>query len=466
MTVVRSKLIMKELKVSYSGIRGIVPDNLDENVAYCYGLAFGQLLRRRFESYPLVVMGMDTRQSGPSLKTAMMAGLEEYNCRLIDIGIIPTPTLDLMMRHHRADGGVIVTASHNPAQWNGFKFLIGPETIILDGPQIRELNEYYSKTDFLYNDKKPEDVVFANEEALRVHQYTILEHVDVPLIKSCNFKVAYDSGRGAGQIITNELLEILGCNVIDVNALRDSEPSPQNITELCDAVKKHNCNIGFAQDLDADRLAIVSEEGIPLGEEYTLALAIQHLLERFAHRQPVVVKNSSTSRMIGDLATMYDAPLIVTKVGEVNLSKELKKLTDERRIAFGGEGNGGVIYPPVNYGRDSLIGIALLLEFIAKKQKKISKLAKMLPQYFMIKKKIELEDRSLQKIFLRKFQDHYKDYPLSFLDGIKVTFRDGSWAQARASNTEPVVRLIAESYNKDKVQFLIDEIMEVIGNKG
>lgn len=447
---------MHQLKISYSGIRGIVGENLTEEVASIFGAAFIEFLHRRY-SNPLVIVGNDTRPSGVRLKRAFLAGLKSKECKVIEAGVVPTPTLQLSMFCFKARGAVMITASHNPMQWNGFKFFTGPDNMILDGPQMDELIKYYNKIHpRRFPEVRPGNFENRHSEALNFHIKRVLENVDVPLIRSARFRVALDSGKGAGEAITLRLLEELGCEIIDVKVKRDSEPIPANLKELCRVVKDGGCHIGFAQDLDADRLAIVSEKGEPVGEEYSLALSIRHLLEKTKDTNPVVVKNSSTSHIIDDIVKEWKAELMVVRVGEVNLSKAMKLMTKKSRIVFGGEGNGGVIYPPVGYGRDSLAGVALVLEYMAERKKKVSALVSEFPKYYMAKEKIECEERCRIEKFMEKIKEKLKDEDITEFDGIKVDFRDGSWIHVRSSNTEPVIRIIAESTDEEEAKDLVD----------
>jgi phosphomannomutase len=241
------------------------------------------------------------------------------------------------------------------------------------------------------------------------------------------------------------VLERLGCEVVAVEVERDSEPTAENLGVLCEEMRRHGCAVGFAQDLDADRLALVSEQGEAMGEECTLAFAVDHLLDRFRGAAAVVVRNSSTSRMIDDLCAARGAELREVKVGEVNLGQAMIEVAEQGRTVFGGEGNGGVIYPPVCYGRDSLIGIALMLEYAAARGLALSELRARLPQYHMVKAKLEgLAPERVQEA-LARVRHLFAGETMSDFDGLKVTFADGTWCQVRPSNTEPIVRLIIES---------------------
>ena len=451
------------MKISYSGVRGIVGESLTEEVAARLAQAFLGWTSERAPN-PLLVLGYDTRPSAPMLRKAVLQGLASITsgCRIVEIGVVPTPTVQVAMSQLKADAGLIITASHNPLQWNGFKFLTAPHNIVLDGKQINNLFERSQESGFAYDPDAPlAPVEDQHSSALGWHLTRVLRQIDPELIRARRFRVALDPVRGAGTEVTPMLLEELGCQVIMVEADRQPEPTPQSLGELCRKVKEEGCDIGLAQDLDADRLSAVSEAGEAIGEERTLALAVKHLLIRSQESHPVVVKNTSTSRMIDDLAESFGAELKETKVGEVNLSQALVDLVQAGRTAFGGEGNGGVIYPPVIYGRDSLIGMALILEYLATSEDTVSQLASELPHYHIIKDKIESADRARIDSYLDRIKEAFADQQVSEFDGIKVSFQDGGWCQARASNTEPIARIIAEGRTPEQARKSIDQLHDL-----
>lgn len=299
----------------------------------------------------------------------------------------------------------------------------------------------------------------AHDEALRTHADRVLAQVDVDLIGSKGLRVALDAARGAGGPVGREVLERLGCEVMALEVERDSEPTAENLAALCEETRRHECAVGLAQDLDADRLAVVSERGEFVGEEYTLALAVKHLLDRTAGQDRLVVKNSATSRMIDDLAEAAGAELTEVRVGEVNLSKAMIEAEARGRVAFGGEGNGGVIYPPVCHGRDSLIGMALMLELLAASGRSVSSLVAGLPRYTIRKAKVEGIDRAEMGMLLDSLKRKYAGEEMALADGLKVRFADRTWLQVRPSNTEPVVRLTAESPFPKRTHDLMGELL-------
>ncbi|MFH0801884.1 MAG: hypothetical protein V2A78_05795 [bacterium] len=457
-------LDMENLKISYSGIRGIYREGLDEEVARHFGEAFSRFCLRLSNS-PVLLLGKDTRPSGEALKHGLIEGLTTCDCILGDLGVVPSPTLAIYLAKANGDGGIMVTASHNPPEWNGFKFYSGAESIILDDAHTKELIRIYR--DVKKHPSPPatgpsQTIVNLNEAALRLHLHRVLSSCNAGLIGSEKLKVAIDSGQGAGTLLSLQLLEALGCEIVPVEVKRNSEPIPANLTALCREVLAHGCDVGFAQDLDADRLALVSEKGEAVGEEYTLTLAVRHLLEKFRSARPVVVKNSSSTHLIDHLVKTQGGELHEVKVGEVNLSRAFIELMKERRLAFGGEGNGGVIFPPVGYTRDSLSGIALILEALATRKRRLSELVSEMPRFTMLKEKIVMPERRKAEAFLKKClnlfqgQEHLK---VVRWDGIKVIYADDSWCQVRQSNTEPVVRIIAESQDPARAKEILDAVL-------
>jgi len=488
------------LRISYSGVRGVYGESLTPAVAARFGEAFAHLASRRFPA-PTVIIGRDTRPSGVELLPAIISGLTRLPCSLVDVGIVPSPTVQVAMAELGAQAAIIITASHNPARWNGFKFLIGPHNIVLDGEQTGQLFDLSRQASSPAATVTPPAAVDRHEEALGAHMQRVLKHVDGAAIQRRGFKIAIDSCLGAGEDVTLRLLQDLGCETVAVRAARDSEPIAANLGALCAAVTENGCDAGMAQDLDADRLALVTEEGRAIGEECTLAFAVDHLLNRSrgesplsraariprgaarrsrrcgdeaeprpaapergqaasgdAGASPVVVKNSSTSRMIDDLCAAHGAELRVAKVGEVNLSREMIDLVGQRRVVFGGEGNGGVIFPPVCYGRDSLIGIALVLEYAAASGRRLSALAARLPQYYIIKRKLEGLSGERVAEAMSRVRRLFAGEQMSEFDGLKVLFADGSWCQVRASNTEPILRIIAESSSPEAPERLYRQV--------
>lgn len=488
------------LTVSYSGIRGIIGESLTPEIARRFGAAFAHMVAER-SARPTLLLARDTRPSGADLLAEIIAGIGGEGWRLLDLGVVATPTLQFCLEHFEADGGVIVTASHNPAQWNGFKFFMGcgapppgvamatwprrGENTVLDQAQTaRILSLVTSGIEQVAGTPRIEP---AHDEAVQAHVARVLGQVDVEGIRARGFRVALDAGCGAGHDAARMLLERLGCTVVDVQADRDSEPLPENLGELRRAVTADACDLGFAQDLDADRLALVDETGTPAGEEFTLVLVVDYVLgtRAAAHRAAqagvpvslggtplggwrgdarpaVVVKNLSTTRAVDAVAARYGANLVETRVGEVNLSRALARACDEGSFAFGGEGNGGVIWPAVSFGRDSLVGIGLVLEALSRQDGPLSAHLRSLPRYHERKAKVESPGRDrLAPVFDRVVQA-FPNGRVDTMDGVRVCFDDGSWVGIRPSNTEPILRLVAESPAADWAASAMDALTRVV----
>lgn len=449
------------LIVSYSGIRGIFGVSLTADVAARYGAAFGKMVAARHarpDHAATILLGRDTRVSGPALLAGVMRGLASASCgtsaEIVDLGVVATPTLQHALGVFGADAALCITASHNPGEWNGMKLFLAPERVVLDGAQMRELRaladaitEVRATNELLARER--------HDEALRVHVERVCMHVDVARIRAAGFRVAVDSGGGAGEQITLQLLDALGCTAVPVHCARESEPLVEHLGELRRTVVEQRCHLGVAQDLDADRLALVDETGHAPGEELTLVLAVDHLLARV--EQPhrcVVVKNVSTSCALDDVVRRHGAHLVETAVGEVNLSRALAAERAAGHVAFGGEGNGGVIFPDLHLGRDSLTGIALVLERLATPaSRSLSAHLSQMPRYFAAKRKVSLAQApdALAQLLARveaAFAGGAAGVEVSRLDGLRLRFSDGSWIGVRPSNTEPVVRIVAESRSR------------------
>jgi phosphomannomutase len=403
-----------------------------------------------------LVVGRDTRASGPELQHALIEGLSDARVRIIDLDVAPTPTIQFALGAFAAEGAVAVTASHNPAQWNGFKFFLAPDRTVLDGAQTERL--------ILSLPASAPDVPSASpidnrqEQAAALHVARVLEQVNAESIRRRRFRVALDAARGAGERPAARLLEALGCTITRVDVERESEPLPEYLTALSDAVVHGRCAVGFAQDLDGDRLALTTETGIAPGEDYTLVLVVDHLLRRPHPSIPVVVKNVSTTRALDDVVTRAGAELVETRVGEVHLSRALKQRIEQGRVAFGGEGNGGVILPAVHLGRDSLVGMALVLEALAQRDEPLSERLHELPRYHSAKLKFPLsKEPALTASVERAFPGGLTDR----LDGLRLRFADGAWLALRRSNTEPIVRLVVESPDAQWVAGVVSMLQKV-----
>lgn len=445
---------MSQLMVSISGVRGIIGQGLTPEVALSFAQAFGS-----YCNGGKVVIGRDSRVSGPMIQNVVTAGLLATGCIVIEVGIAPTPTVQLATENLHAAGGIILTASHNPVMWNGLK-LLAPDGLFLDGEQgaqvlaLREQRSFALKT----WDGLGSASVYENAVADHLQKVLRLSFINLETIRKRKFKVVADCVHGAGGVIVPQLLEALGCETIFLNLEphgrfpRNPEPTPENLVQLGEAVRAHRADLGLAVDPDADRLALVSEKGSPLGEEYTLALAVDFMLRE---RKGKVAANVSTSMVLDDIAAKYGCAVERTRVGEINVAKRMREIN----AVIGGEGNGGVILPDVHLGRDAMVGITLVLQHLANFPGPLSELHLSLPQYVMCRRKVEVETQAQTAKLLERMKDKYSNEKLDTLDGVKI-LRPKSWVQVRASNTEPIIRIMSEAATMAEAEGLCEELMK------
>ena len=438
------------LMIGISGVRGIVGESLTPQLLIHLGEAFGTYL-----DSGRVVVGRDTRVSGEMVKHSVFAGLLATGCPIVDVGVCPTPSLTLMIEEIGAAGGIMISASHNPIQWNALKFFRADGGYLTD-LEARQLLDLYYQGEFRKARWHEIQDVSTDARAVEVHARRVLSVVDVEKIRKRAFRVALDCCNGAGSEVTLRVLNELGCRIESIHCEMDGlfphdpEPTFLNLGDLCRLVEKGDVDVGFAQDPDADRVAIVDETGRFIGEEYSLALAARHLL---AKRAGTVVANVSTSRAVDDVARAAGCRVERVPVGEVNVAERMRELDSP----VGGEGNGGVIDPRVHYGRDSLAGIALTLEFMAETGKSLSDLVNAIPRYHMVKTKVDCDRPRAQEI-LRRVREEYADAEINLSDGVRIDWPD-AWVHLRGSNTEPVLRVIAEAAGEPRARALADEFV-------
>lgn len=437
--------------VSVSGVRGVVGETLLPEEALRWSLAYGTIVNGG-----TVVIGRDTRPSGEMLRGAVLAGLLSTGCKVIDLGIVPTPTLQLAVQHWQADGAVAITASHNPAEWNALKFF-DPSGMYLDAESVECLREVYEGGNFRRARWNEIGQIQTDATAIDRHIERILTCVDVERIRSRRFKVVIDCVNGAACFISPRLLERLNCEVITLFGeptgifQRDPEPVAENLSELCQVVRDTKADVGFAHDADVDRLAIVADGGEALGEEMTLVIAVYHVL---AHKEKgPIVTNLSTTMAVDDVASQFGVPVYRTPVGDINVSKRLKEVSG----AVGGEGNGGVIYPKIQYARDAIAALALVLEFMAMHDEPLSELVKRLPRYHMVKKRLPIGANPVHEI-LKSVKQRYTAEEVIEEDGVKLRWND-HWVHVRPSGTEPILRVIAEAKTLEYADKLCDEVI-------
>ena len=440
--------------ISISGVRGIIGESLTPEVIAGLATSFGTYL-----GGGKVVVGRDTRLSGEMAKYAVFSGLLSTGCKVIDLGIVPTPTVQLLTEKLKANGGMVITASHNPSEYNGLKFIFADGSF-LNSSRMKKFLNLYKKNKTKYSPfTEATKIKNYHQEAIDFHLKKTLSFLNLALIRKKHFHIALDCCDGAGSVIAPLLLKKLGVRVSIINNKldrifsRSPEPIPENLSGLCHLVKKTKANIGFAQDPDADRLAIISDKGKPIGEDYSLALVTKFILSR---KKGPVVANLSTSQLMDDITGEFRCPFFRSRVGEINVVEEMKK----RKAIIGGEGNGGIIFPPLHYGRDSLIGMGLILEYLAQSGKSISELVGELPSYKMLKKKIPLPKQGAKKS-IAKIKKYFSQEKINLLDGIRVT-GENWWIHLRPSGTEPIIRLIIEAKTRKEAEKLSKTVSKLI----
>ncbi|MBL7135872.1 MAG: phosphoglucosamine mutase [Candidatus Marinimicrobia bacterium] len=445
---------------SLSGVRGRDTD-LNEEVVTSYAYAFAE-----FTDRDKILVGRDTRQNGQYIKSILIEALINAGKTVVDLGICPTPTVQHAVEHHQAAGGIVITASHNPLPWNGLKF-IGSDGIFLDADEMLQLKNRRIEIGGTYQEyEKQKGSAHLYDSAVDDHIQSVLNihYIDPSTIRKAGFKVVVDAVNGAAYRAVPDLLTKLGCDVIRINCHydkpfpRNPEPLPENLTELNQTVLEHQAHIGLAIDPDGDRLAIVSDLGKPISEEYTLVLAEYLVLSKTKRVEKKVVTNLSTTLAIDDIARKFDATVIRTPVGEINVAKKMREVD----ACIGGEGNGGVLLPEAHLGRDSLVASVLVLQLLAEQGKPLSDLMNELPRYTMIKKKVPRGNLELNEL-IDDLKQLKQPEELDSQDGIKFIWRD-RWVHMRPSNTEPIIRIYAEATTKEAAEEAVAPFVKFFKN--
>lgn len=425
------------LKFSESGVRGVVGEGLTPRLVADLAAAFGTYVGRG-----RVVVGRDTRPTGEMFEMAVVAGLQSVGCEVVRLGIVPTPTVQLMVLDRDAAGGIAITASHNPPEWNALKF-IGFKGMFLDPSAAAELFDLFSRGAFECRRETELGAVRRFEGAFARHRDRIFREIDVDAIRAKRFRVAVDCVNGVGAVHTPDFLSSLGCEVIKLNAVpngkfgRTPEPVPEALGELARVVREYECAIGFAHDPDGDRLTLVADGGRVLSPQLTVALAAEHLLE--TDPGPVVV-NLQTTGLVEGVAKSYGCPTVYAKVGEINVVEKMIECNSH----LGGEGNcGGVIWRKIHPGRDSYAAMALMLELLAVAGAPLSEIVDGLPPMKNRSRKYPCSPLRARDVLAALAEKYAELHPLTF-DGIRINLADG-WVLFRMSNTEPVLRLYVES---------------------
>jgi phosphomannomutase len=442
---------LKDLMVSVSGVRGRVGEALTPEIVARFAAGFGGWSLARSSSREIVV-GRDSRVSGPMFLHAVTAALNSVGAHMVDIGMAPTPTVQLEVERRHAAGGLAITASHNPIEWNALKF-IGSSGLFLDAREGASMRSFLDKGfsrapwDKLGTTESDPDAV-----GRHVERILALPFLDVPAIRARRLRVALDTCHGAGAVIMPQLLERLGCEVVSIYLTPDGrfhrppEPVAGNLKELEDLVRSSGADVGLATDPDVDRLALVDETGRAIGEDYTLALACRVILQR--QRGPVVI-NLSTSRIVEDVATELGSTVLRAPVGEVNVAVRMR---DEGAVV-GGEGNGGVILPALHLGRDAPLAAALTLQLLVDAGVSLSGVVAQYPQYSIVKDKLDRPAGTLETVY-EALRADFPDAEVDTQDGLRLTWPD-RWVHLRPSGTEPIVRVIAEAPTDAEARDLI-----------
>ncbi len=456
---------------SISGIRGTIGGRVGEAFTPVdtvkFVAAYATFIKRTADAKSLkIVLGRDARISGDMVHRLVAATLMGMGFDVVDIGLATTPTTEVAVPKEKANGGIILTASHNPKQWNALKLLDSKGEFLnaADGAEILKIAE---AEDFVFAEVDDLGTV-TEKDYLDAHIQDVLDLalVDVEAIKKANFKVAIDCVNSVGGLVIPQLLKALGVNeVLEIhcephgNFAHNPEPLPENLTDLVSAIKEKKADVGFAVDPDVDRLAIICEDGAPFGEEYTLVAIADYVL---SHTLGNTVSNLSSTRALRDVTEKHGATYTASAVGEVNVVTKMK----ETNAVIGGEGNGGIIYPASHYGRDALVGIALFLTQMAKSEMKVSELRATYPSYFMSKQKIDLTPEINIDELLLSIKKKYQEEDIIDIDGVKIEFKD-RWVHMRKSNTEPIIRIYTEAPSSEEADALgkriISEIKEIIG---
>lgn len=461
---------------SISGIRGTIGGKSGMGLSPLdivkFASAYGSFLQNRNTGSKKIIIGRDARLSGQMVSDLVSATLIGMGFDVIDLGLSTTPTVEIAVPIENAAGGIILTASHNPIQWNALK-LLNEKGEFISGADGEELLNYVESENFEYADVKSLGNINKDDTYLQKHIDLILNlsSVDVDAIKKANFKVVVDAVNSSGGFAVPMLLEALGVSNIKKlnceptgNFAHNPEPLPENLREISSELKNGDYDLGIVVDPDVDRLAFICEDGEPFGEEYTLVAISDYILSINKKKKQTTVSNLSSTMSLKDITIKHGGEYFSAAVGEVNVVEKMKEVG----AIIGGEGNGGIIFPELHYGRDALVGIALFLTQLAKSEKSIGFLRKKYPNYHISKKKIELDHSVNVDKILDGVKNKYSKYEIDTRDGVKINF-DKEWVHLRKSNTEPIIRIYAESEFETKADNLADKIIldikEIMTNK-
>ena len=456
---------------SISGIRGTiggkVGDNLTPVDAVKFAAAYGTWLKKYIGKEKItVVVGRDARISGPMIHNLVVNTLIGLGIDVIDLGLSTTPTVEVAVPLEKAEGGIILTASHNPKQWNALK-LLNEKGEFLNGEEGLKILEITEAEAFDFSNVDDLGEIMINDAYMDIHIDEVLNLplVNVDAVKAAKFKVVVDGVNSSGGIIIPRLLKLMGVEVVELycepngHFPHNPEPLKEHLTDISELVVKEKADLGIVVDPDVDRLAFICEDGEMFGEEYTLVACADYVLSKTPGN---TVSNMSSSRALRDVTNVHNGSYEASAVGEVNVVELMKK----NNAVIGGEGNGGIIYPELHYGRDSLVGVALFLTHLANKKMTVSALRASYPEYYMSKNKIELTPQIDVDAILVAMAEKYKNENSTTIDGVKIDFAD-NWVHLRKSNTEPIIRIYTEAATQEKANSLalriIDEIKTVAG---
>ena len=451
---------------SISGIRGTIGGKTNDNLTPVdivkFAAAYGSWILQQGNNTKIVI-GRDGRISGEMVSNLVVNTLLGLGLDVVDLGLSTTPTVEMAVTFENAAGGIILTASHNPKEWNALK-LLNSKGEFISGNEGKLILVAAENEDFTFAKVDKLGTYTKDESLLQKHIDAVVNYalVDVEAIKSKNFKVVVDAVNSTGAIAVPALLRAIGVTDIVVlngevtgNFAHNPEPLPEHLKELSAAVVKHKADLGIAVDPDVDRLCFVCEDGSMFGEEYTLVAVADYILSK---RKGNTVSNMSSTKALKDVTIKHGGEYFPSMVGEVNVVNKMKAVN----AVIGGEGNGGIIVPDLHYGRDALIGIALFLTHLAESKKSIKQLRSTYPDYFISKNKIELTNGTDVQVIFEKIKEQYKTHPINAEDGLKIEF-DNDWVHLRTSNTEPIIRIYAESDFESKADNIAKKLMQDIG---
>jgi len=446
---------MNKRKLNVSGYRGVWGETLNDEIVSQYTRAFVKFTKEDAKKEnPSILIGRDGRENGPVIREIVMRELMNLGVQVVDGDILPTPTVLFSVRKHKYDGAIIITASHNPIEYNGLKF-VNKEALFTIEEEVEKINKYYEEEEGIATKNNAGSKISDIPNFIKEHVDQICENINLEAIRNKKFRVLADMINASACVIDPYLFEKMGIELVPVNNTPNGkfghrpEPLRENLLDIEELVKKSNVDVGFVHDPDADRLVIVNEKGVIVSEECSISLAIENVISK--NKGKNIVLNLSTSRRGEDIAKKYGSKCYRTKIGEGFVVEGI--LAHDAII--GGEGNGGIIYPTINTARDSFVGLALILELMAERDKKISELLEEIPEYSIKKEKWPIGD-NLNEMYL-KLKSGFKDAKSDEQDGLRLDFPDSSWIHLRPSNTEPIIKLFGEAKTKEEIEALFKE---------